>query len=237
MSGIMAGWGEFTAAVGLFFLSHALLPRPGVRGPAVALLGERGFTVAYSILSFGVLAWLIVAAGRAPFVELWSFAPWQLWVANLVMPFVCLLLAYGVGAPNPLSFGGARNAAFDPDRPGIAGAVRHPVAMALGLWAASHLAPNGDLAHALLFGSFAGFAALGMAMIDRRKCSQLGEAEWRRLSARTSFWPFAALLAGRWRPSGGEFPQSRLVIAAALYAGLLLSHGWVIGISPFPVLG
>ena len=68
-----------------------------------------------------VLAWLIAAAGWTPYVEVWAFAPWQMWVPNLVMPFACLLVAFGVGAANPLSFGGRAAARFDPERRGLAG--------------------------------------------------------------------------------------------------------------------
>ncbi|MCW5695114.1 MAG: NnrU family protein [Bauldia sp.] len=234
MSTALGGWGEFAAAGAAFFLTHALPPRPALRKRAVALLGERGFTVVYSLLSLVVLAWLIAAAGRAPYVGIWPFAPWQLWVPTLVMPVAGLILVFGIATPNPLSFGGANNAAFDPDRPGILGVARHPVPVALGLWAGAHLVPNGDVAHVLLFGSFASFALFGMTMIDRRKRRLMGDAAWRRLAARTSFWPFAALATGRWRPRAGEFPLSRVIIAAVLLAALVLLHEPVIGVRPLP---
>ena len=106
------------------------------------------------------------------------------------MPLACLLAAFGLGVPNPLSFGGSAGR-FDPARPGIAGLVRHPLLWVFALWAASHAVPNGDLAHLLLFGTFTAMALLGMVAIDRRKRRQMGEAEWARLAARTAFWPFA----------------------------------------------
>lgn len=233
----MSGWGEFAAALAVFFLSHALPPRPAFRARAVALLGARGFTALYSLLSLAVLGWLIVAAGRAPFVELWPFALWQLWAPALAMPTVCALLAFGVASPNPLSFGGARDVAFDPERPGILGVTRHPVPAALGLWAGAHLVPNGNVAHVVMFGSFVAFAVLGTRMLDRRKRRQMGDAAWSRLAARTSLWPFGALLAGRWRPTVSEFPPLRLAVAVLLYAVLLALHDVVIGVSPFPVAG
>jgi uncharacterized membrane protein len=231
----MTGWGGFALAMGLFLAAHSLPVRPPLRPWLVAHLGERGFQLGYSLLSLLLLAWLVVEAGRAPYVELWPFRPWQLWAPNLAMPMVILLLAASLGAPNPLSFGGGRADRFDPAHPGIAGVVRHPVLWALFLWSVSHLLPNGNLAHAILFGLFAAFSLAGMGMIDRQKMRQLGAAEWRRLAERTSAWPFEALLAGRWRPRLRHFPGRRLLVGTGLYALLLLAHRPIIGVSPIPL--
>ena len=116
-----------------------------------------GFTLAYSALSLAVLTWVIGAAGRAPYVPLWQWAPWQNHVVLVVMALVCLLLALSIGRPNPFSFGGARNQDFDPHVPGIIRLHRHPLLLALGLWAFAHTLPNGDLAHVILFGVFGVF--------------------------------------------------------------------------------
>jgi uncharacterized membrane protein len=232
------GWIEMAVAAVLFVLSHSLPARPGLRRRIVGVLGEAGYLALYSVASLLALGWLVVAAGRAPFVEVWAFAPWQLWGPNLAMPLVCLLVAFGVAAPNPLSFASGAHQGFDPDRPGIAGITRHPLLWALVLWSASHLLPNGDLAHVLLFGGFAVFALVGMAAMDRRFRRTLGKAEWERLARRTSLVPLAALAGGRWRPAGvtvnGEF-LVRLLLGAALYLAFLSAHEPVTGVSPLPV--
>ena len=123
-----------------------------------AHLGGVAYGVIYSAVSLAVLAWLIAAARNAPHIQLWDFELWQLWVPNLVMPFVCVLIAFGLAAPNPFSFAGRGSASFDPDHPGIAGITRHPLLWAITLWALAHMVPNGDLAHVLLFG-FSPFSA------------------------------------------------------------------------------
>ena len=169
-------WAEFAAAMGVFLLSHAILVRPPVRPVVERLLGPRGFTLAYSALSLALLAWLIDATARAPFVPLWPWAPWQNYVALATMLVVCLILALSIGRPNPFSFGGGRDESFDPKRPGIVGWMRHPLLVALVLWAAAHLPANGDLAHALLFGTFVAFALLGGRLVDRRKRRSMGDA-------------------------------------------------------------
>ncbi|HHZ08454.1 MAG TPA: NnrU family protein, partial [Rhizobiales bacterium] len=70
-------WGEYALAFAAFFLTHSLPVRPPLRPWAVARLGRAGFAAAYSALSLAALAWLIVAAGRAPYLGLWDWAPWQ----------------------------------------------------------------------------------------------------------------------------------------------------------------
>lgn len=230
----MAGWWELALAFAAFLASHAVPARVPVRRRLVAVLGLRPYLAVYSVVSLAALAWLIGAAGRAPYVGLWDFAPWQPWVPNLVMPVACLLAAFGAGAVNPLSFGGRRPEAFDPKAPGIAGVARHPLLWALVLWSASHVVPNGDLAHVLLFGGFAGFALVGMAAIDRRMRRRLGDAEWRRLARHTAQIPFAALILGRWRPRRVRIDPTRLAAAVLLYLILVLGHPPVIGVSPLP---
>ena len=81
---------------------------------------------------------------------------------------------------NPFSFGGTRNELFDPAKPRVVRWSRHPLLAALALWAAAHVVPNGDLAHLILFGTFAAFAFLGGRLIDRRKRHEMGP-EWQRL--------------------------------------------------------
>lgn len=217
------GWSEYALAFGAFFLTHSVPIRPPVRPWLVARLGQTGFGLAYSALSLGVLAWLIGAAGRAPYLPLWPWAPWQNHVVLTVMLPVCLILALAIARPNPFSFGGARNDRFDPARPGLVRLTRHPLLAALALWAGAHLLANGDLAHAILFSTFAAFAVLGMRLIDRRRRREIGPA-WDRLDAarrqvppRPVSWPEAAL---------------RFALGAGLYAGLVWLHPWLFGVSP-----
>ncbi|WP_323006995.1 NnrU family protein [Pseudorhodobacter sp.] len=225
-------WGELFLAFAVFLVSHRIPTLPRVRQRLEARLGSIGFTVAYSLLSVVLLAWLILAAGNAPFVPLWDQALWQRWLANLVMPVALALAVFGLGAPNPLSFGG-RAAGFDPEHPGIAGVMRHPLLWALALWSAVHLVVNGDLAHVLLFGSFTGFSVLGMWAIDRRKQRVMGAEVWAGLARSTSTWPFAALVQGRWRPVAGP-GLWRSLVWVVIWLGVVLLHAPVIGVAPLP---
>lgn len=222
------GWLEFAAAFALFFLSHSLPTRPAVKSRLTAVLGARGFATGYSILSLAVLYWLLTAAGRAPVVTLWDWAPWQNHVPLVAMGIVCVILALSVGRPNPFSFGGAQNDRFSADRPGLVGWVRHPILAALAIWAAAHIVPNGDLAHVILFATFAGFALLGMKLIDRRKRREMG-ADWARLRDDLKKGPLFHA------PASVLDLSIRVILGILTYAALLHLHPLVFGVSPYPV--
>lgn len=230
-------WFEFAAALVVFLASHIAPTRPPVRRALVAALGARGFTALYSALSLAALAWLVVAAGRAPFIPIWSGVSSLRWAPILLMPAVCLLVALAAGAPNPLSFGGAHAEQFDPRRPGPARLARHPILLALALWSFAHLLATGDLAHIVLFGLFLAFAVIGMPVIDARRRRELGEAEWRRLSAATSAWPLLGLTRAPWRPALDRVAAIRLALGAAALLALIAAHPYVIGASPLPLPG
>lgn len=216
----MGGWAEFIAAFLVFFASHRLLALPRIKGPLSALLGPGGFTTAYSAMSVLILTWIIIAAGRAPFFELWPHQGWMNHVALTLMAIATLIFSLALGRPNPLSFGGLNDARFDPDHPGLIGWMRHPLLVVLGLWSLAHILPNGDLAHVLMFGQFLIFAIVGTRIINRRKQRLLGEAEWQRLSATRR----------RLKPSLNGLV--RLAVGLILYGTLLWLHQPVIGVDP-----
>ncbi|WP_151719872.1 NnrU family protein [Gemmobacter serpentinus] len=223
----MAEWFEFALALTAFLLSHLIPARPGLRAALVARLGRAGYGAGYGILSLLLLVWVIAAAGRAPVVPLWDQEQWMRWLVNLAMPLAVLLVCLAIGAANPLSFGG-KSGGFDPARPGIAGVVRHPLLWALLLWASGHMLVNGDLAHVILFGVFAGYALLGMGMIDRRKQAQWGRDMWITRASGTGAWPFG----GNWRCYRPAW--WRVALAACLWLALLHLHEPVIGVMPAP---
>ncbi len=219
---MLSGWGEFIAGFAVFFVSHAVPVRGAIKSRISTLISPRGFTIVYSTLSTAILAWLIVAAGRAPYIEIWAFAPWQKHVPLAGMAIATIVTALAIGRPNPLSFGGSNNSRFDPQNPGLVGWLRHPLLFVLLIWSLAHIVPNGDLAHIILFGVFAGFALLGHLLINRRQKRLLGTAEWSRL------------IATKRRLTLTKNGLARLTIGIALYLLLLILHTPIIGISPLP---
>lgn len=225
-------WIELALAMALFLGAHRLPAAVGLKAGLSAALGPRGYTAAFSLVSLLLLWWLIVAAGRAPFLVLWDQAPWHRWAVNLALPPAIALAVFGIAARNPFAFEG-RDAGFDPARPGIAGLTRQPLLWALALWSGAHLIANGDLAHVLVFGTFLALSLLGMPIVERRRRRSIEDADWRRLTGHTGLIPLAALLGGRWRPAETPSPP-RLAIALAVWVGLWLLHQPVIGAWPGP---
>lgn len=226
----MSDWTEFLMAFGAFLLAHVVPMRARPKAMLTGLFGRRLYLIGFGLISLALFYWLLMAAGRAPFVLLWPQALWQRWLVNLAMPVAILLAVFAVGARNPFGFGGTA-AGFDPDHPGIAGVTRHPLMWAFAIWAAAHLTANGDLAHLLLFLPMLVFAMSGIHAAERRARRELPEFEI--LAARTSVWPCAALLNGRWRPVA--LPSlPRLFLALVIWGGILLIHPAVIGASPLP---
>lgn len=218
-------WAGFIGIFALFFATHSIPVRPGIKSHIVARIGPHGFAVGYSILSLAMLALLIWAAGAAPYVELWPQSGWHRHAAHAGMLAVCLILAFSIARPNPFSFGGAHNDRFDPTRPGIVRVVRHPVLAALALWAVLHTLPNGDLAHVLLFGVLAGFAVGGRVLINRRKKREMGPDQWHRLNATVAEAPVLG------RPASWFGAMARLILGVVLFAALIALHPMVIGVS------
>lgn len=228
---------EFLIAIAVFVVAHVVPPAPPVRQRLIALFGRRAYMAGYSLLSLGLIAWIIAAAHRAPYVPLWTPAPWQTLVPIVVMPFAAWLLVAGIAEVNPLSI--SLRSGGDATEPGPAAAVtRHPVLWAFLLWAASHMVPNGDVVSLILFGGMAILAFAGLAVVDRRARRRLGEERWTRLAAATSVIPFVALAQGRAHLRLSLRFALSLAVAEALYLWFLLQgHIWLIGVDPLGLLG
>lgn len=222
---IMNGWFEFSAALMVFFFSHAIPVRPPLRPWLIARLGRRGYFLVYSVLSIAILIWLFIAATRAPFVGIIPAEPLLRWVPLVAMPLASVLAVAGLRGRNPLSFGGMGQGAFDPAHPGVLAVTRHPILLAAALWGGAHLLVNGDLAHVILFGLMGGFAVVGMGMIDRRKRRELG-SDWQTVTAKTALCDPRGLL---------KIAPLDWVLGIGFYVVLLAVHETVIGLSPLPV--
>jgi uncharacterized membrane protein len=219
---------EFLISLLVFLASHVLPARTGLRAWAIGRIGHGPYMAAYSILSLAIVVWIVAAAGRAPYVELWPQASWQAWVPLLVMPFALVLLAAGLVQPNPLSIGLMRA-----DRPettvGIMRITRHPVLWGFGLWAVAHVVPKGDLVSVILFGGLGVFAFAGMAALDRRRRRDMGDEPWAERVRETSIVPFGTIFAGR--------TLAAAALGIAVYLALLFGgHAALFGADPLATL-
>ncbi len=203
--------------------SHTLLSSTRLRGSLRDQIGEQGYLFIYSLTALVTFAWFVVGYARAPYIALWSPPAWAAYVPIAVMPLATLLLVAGYSTPNPTAVGMERSARADDPAPGIMRVTRHPVMWALGLWASSHLAANGDLCSVWFFAVIAGLALGGTILIDRKKQLALG-SYWQRLASVTSNVPFAALLTGRTRLRWRDLGILRPLAALLLYVVLYLAH-------------
>ncbi len=203
--------------------SHALLSSTRLRGSLRDQIGEQGYLLIYSLTALVTFAWFVVAYARAPSIPLWLPPRWTAYVPIAVMPLATLLLVAGYSTANPTAVGMERAARADDPAPGVMRVTRHPVMWAVGLWALSHLAANGELCSIWFFGILAALALGGTVLIDRKKQLALG-SHWQRLATITSNIPFAALLSGRTRLRWRDIGLLRPLAALLLYAVLYLAH-------------
>ncbi len=226
------GWfGVLGAGLAIFVGGHLGLSARPLRDRLLARLGEGGFMGLYSVVASVGLGLAVLGWAEAPFVAVWDPPTWTRWVPLLTMPLVLLGQVAGYTTPSPTVAGMADTVATEPR--GIHRITRHPANITSALWALAHLTTNGDLAGIVLFTSVAILGVAGSLHIDARRARSHPE-EWARYTALTSVVPFVAILQGRNRLVLREIGAWRLVGTVAAYGGILASHQWLIGASPWP---
>jgi len=216
------------AATIAFLATHFISSTP-LRPLLAQAIGERGYIVAYSLLAFATLGWMIWAFNRTPSEPLWEglrLAP------AVLMPFSFVLLACGLLSRNPTAVGQARAMASDEPARGIIRVTRHPMMWGFILWAIAHILARGEMKATVFFGTFLVLAALGALLIDRRKEKALG-ADWQRFAAVTSYFPFLAIAQGRNRFDAAEIGWRNPAIGLALYALFFWLHPTFFGARPW----
>lgn len=216
----------FLLSILFFFAAHVLPAATGLRSFLIAKVGRPFYVGLYSLVSLAAIAWVIMAALAAPYVELWAPGPVTALVALLAMLPACILFVGGALRPNPLSVSFA-GGAVDAQRPGLLAVTRHPVLWAFFFWSAGHVVANGDLVALILFGAFAAFSLLGMRRLEKRAKARLPAAD---------FAAAHAVTAGPLLPRLAKLATLRsaveVLLGLALYVVLLLLHGPVIGAYP-----
>jgi uncharacterized membrane protein len=213
---------EFALALAAFAAAHVLPAATGLRGPAIARVGRPAYVALYSVVSLGLLWWLVSATLRAPRLPLWEPAPWMTAAPLAAMAPASLLLAAAATRANPLSVA-FRGGPPDAENPGVLALTRHPILWAFALWGASHALANGDVAAVILFGGSAALALAFMPVLERRA---------RRRGETAAFDLARGPLGARLARAASPRLAAELAAGALLYLALLLSHEAVIGIDP-----
>jgi uncharacterized membrane protein len=229
----MNDWLNFALSLAAFLSSHIIPRIGGLRDRLIAKLGRQIYFSLYGALSLVLFAWVIVAVGAAPRVEIWPQYPWMRWIPNLAMPLVFVLVFCGLGLRCPNTLGSKQGAEFDPSDPGIAAVSRHPLLLALLIWAGAHLVVNGELAHVILFGTFASFPLIAMWGFDRKSARLMGK-DAETFFAQTSWLSFMPLVHRHWLRQNASALAPRCLLGLLCWAALLPLHEAVIGAWPFP---
>jgi len=130
----------------LFLGVHLIgVATPNLRESLIQRFGENRFKLSYSIVSLGSLVLVVLGYGAARTSEanflIWS-PPTGLAHASLLLMLISFLILPAAYVPNTH----------------ILEKVRHPMTLAVLIWAFAHLLANGDLASMVLFGAFLGWA-------------------------------------------------------------------------------
>ena len=216
------------ASVITFLATHFVSSTP-LRPLLAQAIGERGYLLAYSLVAFAALGWMIWAFIRVPPEPLW---PGLRLAPAILMPFSFILLACGLLSRNPTLVGAEKLLKQPEAARGMLRVTRHPMMCGFMLWAAAHILARGELKATVFFGAFLALAVLGALAIDRRKARTLGE-DWRRFAAVTSYVPFVAIAQGRNRFVAAEIGWRNPAIGLALYAAFLWLHPMLFGFRPY----
>lgn len=188
----------------LFLGVHSVaIVSPGGRDRLVAGMGENAFKGLYALVSFaglGLIVWGYGLSRDTPVLLYALPAGFRHLAALLMLPVFVLLLA-----------------AYLPGR--IKTAAKHPMLLAVKLWALAHLlaqsVTGGTLADVLLFGGFLAWAVADRISLKRRALAG-------------ALRPVPAL------PAGGANDAIALVGGLALYALFVFwAHAWLFGVRPF----
>ncbi|KXU93339.1 NnrU family protein [Caballeronia megalochromosomata] len=143
----------FIVGLLVFFSVHSIsIVAPRWRDAQVSRLGDNGWKGLYSLVSIASFAAMLYGYGIV------RHAPDVLYAPPAALRHLALLLMVPVF---PLLI-----AAYFPGR--IKRLARHPMLLAVILWALSHLITNGTLGDVLLFGAFLVWSVADLISVSRR---------------------------------------------------------------------
>lgn len=135
----------------VFLGVHLLTRARGARAQLVERFGAGGYRIGYSVASAVGFVLIVAGYAHAPYVALWSPPDWTRHIPITLMWPAFILLASA-------------------NLPGhIRARTKHPMLAAVKLWAAAHLAANGDLASILLFGGFLAYGVIARILLKRQE--------------------------------------------------------------------
>ena len=147
--------GILILGLALFLGIHTLTTMRRARTAAIGRVGEGPYKGLYSLVSLiglVLIVWGFARYRSAGYIQVWS-PPWAIFhPIALVLLWVAIVALVSAYAP--------------PSR--IKSILRHPMLVAVKVWALSHLLVNGDLGSMLLFGSLLAWAIYDRIAVKRR---------------------------------------------------------------------
>jgi len=184
------------AGILLFLGAHVFTTLRTARDGLIARLGAgpyKGLHSLVSLVGFGLIIYGFGQYRAGGLIPVWT--P-PVWARHVTLPLMWLAFV-SLGAMGPT--------------PGlIRGLLRHPMLVAIKIWALAHLLVNGDAGGMLLFGSFLAFAVYDRISVKRR-----GD-------------PGAAR-----HPGLGVGDAIAMGVGTLAYVGMIIGHRWIIGVSVF----
>lgn len=185
----------------IFIGIHALPMQPAFRQDLASRYGEAALKGVVSVVAAAGLALIVYGYHKAQLLpgknpQVWSPPSWgrHATMALMLPVFPLLLAAYLSGR--------------------IKAAVRHPMILAVKLWALAHLLVRGDAASMLLFGALLAWAVADRISLKRREAAGLVKP-----------------------PAPGSVANDVIAIVVGLlvYAGMARwGHAWLIGVPLLP---
>ncbi|MGC5778551.1 NnrU family protein [Methylobacterium sp. NFXW15] len=138
----------------LFLGTHAFTMLRAKRAAVVGEVGENRYKLGYTALS--LLGLVLIGVGFHDYrlsgmIPVWDPPIWTRHLALLLVLFAFISLA----------------AAYVPSH--IRAKAKHPMLLAVKIWATAHLLANGDLGSILLFGGFLAWAVSARISLKRRE--------------------------------------------------------------------
>lgn len=196
----MGSTNAVAAAAVAFVGSHFLLSHP-FRRRLVSAIGEVGFLGIYSVVAILTLGWMILAYGRAPLsAPLWLVGN-GLWTVVTALMLIAAILLMGSLIRNPAFPTGGRPGSFPEEARGVYAVTRHPMMWSFALWGLCHVAVFPVAKNIIVAAAIVLLALVGAALQDRKK-ERLQPGLWPTWESKTSYLPFAAIIAGRARLGG-----------------------------------
>jgi uncharacterized membrane protein len=174
---------------------------PGFRLSMIERLGRPGWIVIQSIASIVTLVLLVYAFSIARYETTVLYSPpaWASHITLTLMLIACICLVAGL---LPAGY--------------ILTKTKHPVILAIKIWALAHLLANGDSAGVLLFASFLAYGVIMRISLKRR--ARAGEIVPK---------PFVS----------AKYDAAAVVLGIVLWGAIIWKlHEWLIGVSPLAMM-